>query len=226
MVPLSEDWACPHPPTVDNTLMKNDPTIVVLAAGQGSRYKGGGHKLAEPLEGSTVLGCTLKHAIESRLQVVLVTTEAIVPHASIWLARRDIVVLSPEEARRGMGSSIAAGVLARAGAPGWLLLPGDMPLVKPQTLRAVAGALQLHPVVYAQYRGRRGHPVGFSGELYSELIMLGGDEGARRIVARYPVHGQEVDDPGVLVDVDTVADLQAVKTTLQTARTDAESAGP
>lgn len=206
--------------------MKNEPTIVVLAAGRGSRYQGDGHKLAQPLDGSTVLGCTLRHAIESRLPVVLITTEAIVPHASAWLARRDIVVLSAEEAARGMGSSIAAGVLARAGAPGWLLLPGDMPLVRPQTLRAVAGALQTHPVVYAQHRGRRGHPVGFSGELYSELIMLGGDEGARRIVARYPVHGQEVDDPGVLIDVDTVADLQAVKTKLDASRDDTERARP
>ena len=66
-------------------------------------------------------------------------------------------------------------------------------------------------VVYAQYRGRRGHPVAFAAELYSELIQLRGDEGARRVMARYPAHGQEVDDPGVLMDVDTAADLQAAR---------------
>jgi molybdenum cofactor cytidylyltransferase len=67
-----------------------------------------------------------------------------------------------------MGFSIAAGVGERSGAPGWLVLPGDMPLVQPSTLLAVATALEQYPVVYAQYRGRRGHPVGFAAELYSD----------------------------------------------------------
>jgi molybdenum cofactor cytidylyltransferase len=38
---------------------------------------------------------------------------------------------------------------------------------------------------------------------------LSGDEGARRLVARYPAYGIELDDAGVLVDIDTVADLEA-----------------
>jgi molybdenum cofactor cytidylyltransferase len=53
--------------------------------------------------------------------------------------------------------------------------------------------------------------VGFAAELYSELMMLSGDEGARRIVARYPAIGVDVDDPGVLIDLDTEADLQALR---------------
>jgi molybdenum cofactor cytidylyltransferase len=66
-------------------------------------------------------------------------------------------------------------------------------------------------VAYAQYQGRRGHPVGFAAELYSELMMLSGDEGARRIIARYPAVGVDVDDPGVLLDLDTEADLAAMR---------------
>jgi molybdenum cofactor cytidylyltransferase len=49
--------------------------------------------------------------------------------------------------------------------------------------------------------------VAFGAELYSELALLGGDEGARRLVARYPAQGVEVDDPGVLLDIDTQDDL-------------------
>ncbi|MDE2093473.1 MAG: nucleotidyltransferase family protein, partial [Burkholderiales bacterium] len=54
-------------------------------------------------------------------------------------------------------------------------------------------------------------PVGFSAELYSELVTLSGDEGARRLIARYPALGLEVDDPGAVLDVDTLADLDAVR---------------
>jgi molybdenum cofactor cytidylyltransferase len=191
--------------------MKFSPTILVLAAGQGSRFHGSSHKLQQPLGGGSVLGTTLRHAIESHLPVVVVTTTLLAPLVAGQLATRDTVVISDADARRGMGYSIAAGVAERAGAPGWLVLPGDMPMVRPATLRAVAAGLALHPVVFAQYRGRRGHPVGFAAELYSELVMLSGDDSLRRIVARYPAHGQEVNDAGVLVDVDTVADLEALR---------------
>ena len=191
--------------------MRIRPTIVVPAAGRGSRFGGPQHKLEQAFDGGTVLGATIRHAIETQLPVVVVTTAALAELVGRQLATRDIVVLSGGEAARGMGYSIAAGVAERSGAPGWLVLPGDMPLVRPGTLLAVATALQEHAAVYAQYRGRRGHPVGFAAELYSELIQLDGDDGARRVLARYPAHGEEVDDPGVLLDVDTKADLEALK---------------
>lgn len=191
--------------------MKPAPTIIVLAAGLGSRWSGPRHKLGEPLGTSTLLGQTLLNALASKLPVLLVTTAANAPAAQGLLTRRDVLEVSDAEARRGMGRTIASGVVERASSSGWLMLPGDMPLVRPDTLRAVAAALDQHAVVYAQHHGRRGHPVGFGAELYSELIQLDGDVGARRIVARYPVHGLEVDDAGVLVDVDTQADMEAVR---------------
>ena len=191
--------------------MQSRPTVVVLAAGKGSRFKGSAHKLEQSLGDLSVLARTLRNAIESHLPVVVVTTPALAPLASQVVAARDVVIVTPEQAALGMGHSIAAGVGARADAPGWLLLPGDMPMVRPATMLAVAAALDQHPVAYAQYMGRRGHPVGFGSELFSELLMLRGDEGARRIVARYPALGVDVEDPGVLLDLDTEADLAAMR---------------
>lgn len=191
--------------------MRPRPTIIVLAAGSGRRFGGAGHKLAQEFGHSSVLGSTLRNAVSSQLPVVLVTTPNLVHLAAQQLATRDIIVISDEEAARGMGHSIACGVGERSGSPGWLVLPGDMPLVRPDSLLAVASALEQHAVVVAQHRGRRGHPVAFAAELYSELVLLKGDEGARRIVARYPAHGLELPDPGVLQDVDTPADLQALQ---------------
>ena len=111
----------------------------------------------------------------------------------------------------GPGTSIAAGVRASFDSAGWLVLPGDMPLVQPSTLIAVARALDHHAVAYAQHGGRRGHPVGFAAELYPELTELSGDEGARRIIARYPAFAVDLDDPGILVDIDTEDDLDALR---------------
>lgn len=201
--------------------MKSSVVLVVLAAGQGSRFGPGGHKLSQKFGSSTVLGTTLGHALISQLSVVVVTTAALAPLAQLTMAASDVVVI-PEvgsarkdgpsgEGTLGMGYSIAHGVLARSQAPGWLVLPGDMPMVLPQTLQAVAAQLEHHAIAYAQHLGRRGHPVGFGAELYSELVALKGDEGARRLIARYPAQPVDVQDAGVLMDVDTPIDLEEAR---------------
>ena len=195
--------------------MDSRPAVIVLAAGRGSRFLGPDHKLAQSLGSLSVLGTTLRQAIASQLPVIVVTTEPLAEVARRSVAARDVVLVpevgSAGQAVLGMGYSIAAGVLARPDAGGWLILPGDMPQIQPDTLQRVARELASHAVAFAQYKGRRGHPVGFSGELYSELVALTGDEGARRVIARYPAFAVNVDDPGVLVDVDTLADLDRVR---------------
>ncbi|MDQ2927248.1 MAG: nucleotidyltransferase family protein [Pseudomonadota bacterium] len=195
--------------------MVTECTVIVLAAGKGSRFAAASHKLAASFGDSAVLATTLRQAIASHLHVVVVTTPAFAELARSSVAARDVVILpevgSESPGRLGMGRSIAAGVSARPNAGGWLVLPGDMPLVQPATLQAVSRELDRHPVVYAQHGGLRGHPVGFAAELYSELVGLSGDEGARRLVARYPAFGLELDDAGILVDIDTAEDLEAAR---------------
>jgi molybdenum cofactor cytidylyltransferase len=197
-------------------MIKRRPAVVVLAAGRGSRFRGVGHKLEQPISAAdgadSLLTRTLRHAIATQLPVVVVTTPALAPTVHRLVAARDVVTLPEHDAHGrpqpiGMGHSIVAGVSASGAADGWLILPADMPLVRPDTILAVAHGLERYPVCYAQYRGIQGHPVGFGTELYSELMALQGDEGARRIVARYAAQPIGVDDPGVHIDVDTAEDL-------------------
>jgi molybdenum cofactor cytidylyltransferase len=190
----------------------NWPLVVVLAAGSGRRFAADAHKLLQPLAGGqTVLAWTLRQVKQSGLPLLVVSNPSTDNEAKRHVPATDVLSLSEAEARRGMGSSLAAGVAERSDAGGWLVLPGDMPLVQASSLRAVAQALGQHAVVYAQHHGRRGHPVGFGAEMLSELLALQGDEGARRLLARYPSFGLELDDPGVLLDVDTPADLLALQ---------------
>lgn len=207
---------------------RSRPVVLVLAAGRGSRFEGPGHKLAQPLEGRSVLARTVDSALASGLEVLAVTRPSLQglldgllpPDARLLLPESPAtpVPAAAGEPLPGMGDSIAAGVMARPQAAGWLVLPGDMPLVRPASLLAVAQGLEHLPIAYAQHRGRRGHPVAFSAELYSELSRLQGDEGARRVVARYPAQAVELDDPGVLVDLDTRADFARVEARAAAAR--------
>ena len=184
-----------------------------------------GHKLEQAFGNGTVLGTTLGQVRRSGLPMLVVTVPALRDAVPDWVPEQDVVLLpevgggpagpaaQPVQAP-GMGHSIATGVTHRPHARGWLVLPGDMPLVQPSTLRAVAHALPHHLVVYAQHLGRRGHPVGFGAELYSELVRLSGDDGARRLLARFPTQGVEVPDPGVMLDIDTADDLAALREVL------------
>lgn len=191
--------------------MTAPPCIVILAAGPSRRFGAGAQKLTQLLGGRSILGHTLHQAVATDWPLCVVLTPALVDLARPWVATRDLVVLDPVEAGRGLGHSIAAGVAAQGAAAGWLVLPGDMPLVRSASILAVGRALAAHPAAYAQHQGRPGYPQAFSAELYSELVGLEGEGGARRLLARYPAAAVELDDPGVLVDVDTEADLAAVR---------------
>ena len=89
-------------------------------------------------------------------------------------------------------------------------VPLGMPRVRPQTLQLMARAVGqgAAPIACAQHLGRAGHPVGLAAEMYNELSRLSGDQGLRRLLARYPSFPVETGDPGVLIDIDTREDLE------------------
>jgi len=168
------------------------PTVIVLASGRGERFKaagGAGHKLHAPLVGATVLEHTLSAVRASGLP---------------WHLE--------DVGHPGMGDSIAAAVRATAQARGWLILPADLPLVRPGTLQAVAQALQ-GEVKAAQpsYLGTRGHPVGFAASCGPELAALSGNQGAAPVLRALREAGKvaelDVDDVGVVTDIDTPEEL-------------------
>jgi len=115
-----------------------------------------------------------------------------------------------KNAAEGMGTSLAAGVRAAAEADGWVVALADMPFLRPETIRVIAKAISDGAAIAAPaYRGERGHPVGFARRFFEELSALHGDSGARALLDRHPdwVTVHEVEDPGVLRDIDKPSDL-------------------
>jgi CTP:molybdopterin cytidylyltransferase MocA len=82
---------------------------------------------------------------------------------------------------------------------GWLLLTADTPFIRSETLIEMASALQNHVLVYPQYGGQQGYPIGLNGELFSEIMRLTSENDLRRLFIRYPSFAVEVEDPGVLM---------------------------
>jgi len=175
------------------------PTVIVLASGRGERFRASGgltHKLAARLGGKTVLAHTLDAVRESGLP---------------WHVE--------DAGHPGMGDSIAAAVRATLHASGWLVLPADLPLVRPETLRQVASRLSLGAAaVQPHHEGRRGHPVGFGAGSRDALAGLSGEQGAAPVLQALRARGAVIDwavsDAGVVTDIDTVADLAAAEALL------------
>ena len=104
---------------------------------------------------------------------------------------------------QGMGASIAMGVAATANAPGWLILPADLPLVQADSLRRVAEALAHHTVVTPWVQNERGHPVGFGAVCREALLALSGNQGAKSVMQAHAPWRLDLDDIGCILDVDT-----------------------
>ncbi len=104
--------------------------------------------------------------------------------------------------------SLRAGVRALpAGVEAAVVLPVDHPLVQPSSVALVVGAFRSSgaPIARVVHSGRHGHPVLFSAALFDELLSAPLEEGARSLIRAHigEVAEVEVDDPGVLIDVDT-----------------------
>ena len=122
-------------------------------------------------------------------------------------------ILETKDTQRGLGASLAAGVAASTGARGWIVALGDMPFIRAATIAAIRAAIEGGALIAAPVlagTGKRGHPVGFSAPLESELSALDGDEGARSIITKHRASlvALPVDDAGILADIDTPGDLQ------------------
>lgn len=114
---------------------------------------------------------------------------------------------------RGQLSSLQTALAQLPGdTAGFLFTPVDCPTVEEQTIARLVAELQKHdaPFVIPRYGGRRGHPVCVRGSLITEFLALPPTAETRAVVNRHEdrIIYMDVDDPGVLADVD---DLEAYR---------------
>lgn len=188
---------------------------VVTAAGSAERF--GGKKLLAPIAGEPLLDHTIRSLLEGGVSEVIVVVGA---EARRELARdvnamndpRVRPVVNPDPSR-GMFSSIQIGVATATGDT-LLVLPGDMPYVRPETIRAVIAKFRERPaIVSPRYNGRRGHPVAMPAAMRDEIAKAAPTANLHDVIEQHQSEPVDVDvnDAGVVRDVDTPADLERPK---------------
>jgi molybdenum cofactor cytidylyltransferase len=180
---------------------------LVLAAGYSSRMKR--NKMLLPFAGSTVLENTLKVFYRAQVDGVAVVLGHKGEKIRQALVSYPLQFIENPDFHQGMSTSVKAGIRALETDPdlaGVMMIPGDMPLVKLETVQGIIKKFQESscPLIIPVYQGKKGHPVFFARSLFSELKEVAGDIGAREVVRKNLDRCcfLEVNDPGILVDID------------------------
>jgi molybdenum cofactor cytidylyltransferase len=197
-----------------------DVAGLVLAAGQSTRM--GEPKPLLEIEGRTFLQATVETLWKGGCGSVAA------------------VIASPDAAfaARSSGASIAQGRpdgeqidslrsgLAELGdeVAAVLVLPVDHPRVRPATVAAVIAAWRNErepdaanpdagggPIVRPVHEGRPGHPTLFPRRVWPALRDTSLPDGARSVIEAERVLDIAVEDPGVLIDIDTPDDLERAR---------------
>jgi molybdenum cofactor cytidylyltransferase len=173
---------------------------------------GGSNKLLCEVDGVPMIERAVRAALESRCAQVMVVTgyqaeriEAALPSGRVSLVR------NPDHAA-GLAGSLRRGVQSLPPEIDAVLIQlADMPWVCAEHIDRVIVAFDpADPVIVAPVRGdRRGHPVLWPRRFFRDLCQLGGDAGARELLAKYAseVRTVALDTDAIFADVDTPGEL-------------------
>ncbi|WP_299258297.1 nucleotidyltransferase family protein [uncultured Kushneria sp.] len=190
---------------------------LILAAGHSRRF--GSDKRLAALGGQTLLAATTARLAPHVSSIVVMLRHG--EHAKAFGLPEETHILQAPSSPIGMGTSLAAAVSALLASSdsrhqrceALALMLGDMPAVRAETLQALAEQARHDMIVRPYHQGRAGHPVIFGRAYWPALTELEGDEGARELLRRYPSHVVmlDVNDPGILTDIDTPDDLPSLQ---------------
>ncbi len=192
-----------------------DVDAIILAAGFSRRF-GGDKRRASFDDQHTLLTKTLELACNHCHQVwVALKTEDETNLLGDFVQHSQVRIVRVKNAEQGMGVSLAAAAqqALKEKIGGALILLGDMPFVKENTMQTIIAAAKADNIVVPYFKKDNeltpGHPVFFARPWLEKLTALDGDRGGRKI---WQANMDEVDkvivtDSGILKDVDTPKQL-------------------
>ena len=181
---------------------------LILAAGASRRM--GSPKPLLPYHGQTFLD-TLIDLFSRHCHGVTVVLGHGADEIRRGLARTEqVTFVENADYQAGQLSSLQAGLKTLPRAQHILLTLADHPAVADATLSDLMSAPAL--LAIPRYQGRHGHPIFFGRAIADEMLALPAGSSARGVIHahRESTRFVDVDDPGILLDIDDPAAYAAL----------------
>jgi molybdenum cofactor cytidylyltransferase len=183
---------------------------IVLAAGYSSRANA--FKMTLPLGQMSVLEQTISkfEGLCSRVIVVAGFQAEIIQEELAKISSKkaysfQIKFVYNEKFNQGMFTSIQKGVREINATP-FFITPGDCPLVKKETVLLISE--QIGKVVIPSFHYKGGHPIKLSYDVKQKILDANPESNLRLVLGGFEKEYINVDDPGVIMDVDTPEEYQ------------------
>lgn len=188
-------------------------SILILAAGNSSRL--GSPKQLIEFEGKTLIERITETALSISEEVLVVlggNSDLILPKLERF---KDTIssIINPEW-QEGMGTSIRLGVEELAKKSDLILiLLSDQPFISKVLLQNMLQtyANSQNPIVACVYNDTLGVPILFDKSVFSELLNLKGDRGAKSFLHLYKNKISTVEFQEGIIDIDTLEDVENLK---------------
>ena len=184
---------------------------IILAAGSSRRM--GSQKLLMPYGEGTMIETVVDQVLNSQVGEVIVVLGADHEKVKQALGERPVKYCHNTEHDQGMFSSVICGLRSIPEDAGAVLIYlGDQPAISPAVTNAVIDAYneEFYGIVIPVHMHRRGHPLLVDLKYRKEIEKLDLEQGLRALRHHFPqdVLEVEVDEPGILVDIDTPEDYK------------------
>ncbi|MBC7638136.1 MAG: NTP transferase domain-containing protein [Acetobacteraceae bacterium] len=186
---------------------------LVLAAGQSTRMAPYHKLLVVDRGGKTMIARTVDNVLASGARPVLVVVGHRADDIKAALGGRPVTYVAAADYAAGLSASLKAGIAAvPPEATGAVVCLGDMPLVTGRMLdRLIAGFNpdEGRAIVVPVHQGKIGNPILWDRQFFPDILVLSGDNGARKLIDTHAELVAEIDlgDDAILRDFDTMESL-------------------
>lgn len=183
---------------------------IILAAGYSSRM--GNFKPLLPIGEDTIADRTISLCLQNNVDTYLVSGWNRIKLKNS-IKNHNVVFLENPDFKKGMFSSIKVGVShLKTGYQGFIILPVDIPLIRPETIKQLIINGSLHPgkIIYPVFNKRRGHPPLIPTTLITEILNQNISSSLRDILDKHKEDVLEIKvaDQNILFDIDSPKDYQ------------------
>ena len=192
--------------------VRNSIAVIILAGGASRRM--GKPKQLLPYRGETLLSYVTKCAIASSCSPTIVILGANGDRIESEINRLAIEIVKNTEWNQGISSSIRCGIEyieeQFLNIDGIVFLTCDQPFISPEMIDGLIDVYHKtnKPIIASKYGETIGIPALFSRILFSELMKLKGDRGAKKTIQKYRDRVATLNFPGGEIDLDTREDYQ------------------